>query len=307
MKTTSPTFISARNLLLASGLLLTTVLVCALAQEQPEKPLRITDPFADDAVSEAKGTEEVPVRMARGVHLRADGTLVGQVDYIDQSSLRLYPVSNAIVTFVQNRAVIAQVRTDSKGGFEAKGLSPAGVYSLFVTHRDWFSAMAVVTVGHDPANSGLLKEAKGKTPVNRLGVLVSTQGGVQTPVTATAAARARVTRTETDIEILEIQMIPREDFVAALRTGVLGDDLGAYGSVSGTGGEAGGGGVGKSAGVAGGAAAALGSAGGGAAGAVGGGVIGGGASGALGAATVAGAAAASKSKSKSKGASPFVP
>jgi hypothetical protein len=299
---------------------LMSALIVATSFAQQAQDANRGDPFANDPPpaelppAAAKAKSDLPVRMARGLRMRADGTVVGQVGYIDQNTLTMQPVPDTVVTFIQNRVVIAQQKTGPNGEFEVKGLTPSALYSVFVNHSNWFAITATVTLPHQaPKVAGKMAA---KEPVNRFGVLVSTEGTSQVPVALTAATQARLAKLQqedpqSEVEVLQIQLVPREDFVAALRSGVLGTDLGGTipgiagggvgGGFGGVGGGLGGGGAGGGGAGGGGAGAGGGGGGGGAGGALGGL---GGAAGALGA---IGASASSSSTSRSRRASPFTP
>jgi hypothetical protein len=84
-----------------------------------------------------------PDPQARGLDLNEDGTLTAKVDFIEAGTLKLRPIPGATVSFVQNRKVAAQARTDKEGSLTVDGLKAWGVYSVFVNHPDWFAAFSI--------------------------------------------------------------------------------------------------------------------------------------------------------------------
>lgn len=199
---------------------------------------------------------------ARGLALRPDGTCVGQVSFIDPSTLTLIPVPNAIVTFLQDRRVVAQQRTGVTGQFAVKGLTPSAIYSMFVTNADWFCAISIVTVPVGPEAVDNNPSASSQA-VNRFALLVSKPGESKVTVKATAAKLAKLNASFQPADLLQVQMIPREDFIAALRMGVLGNDLGGIGPGGVPGGVPGGAGGGAGGGTGGGGSGGGGGGGGG--------------------------------------------
>lgn len=295
---------------IACLLLLTT---SAFAQQPQDAN---TDPFKDSIEAPAQQrTSPGPIRMARGLRMRADNAVTGQVSYIDENTLSLHAVPGTVVTFVQNRKVVAQVRTTDTGEFEVEGLTPSATYSVFLNHPKWFAVTAAVIIPQQGAKVAKGAEKTAANTRNQLGVLVSTQGGVRVPAQLTAATRSKLVNQIDDqpaTDVLLIQMVPREDFVTAFQSGVLGDDLGSTIPNGSGGGTTGGAGFGGPAGGPGGGAGG-GGAGAGGGGAGGGGGGGGGAAGAVGGlGGVAGAlgaigASSSSSSSRSRRSSPFTP
>jgi hypothetical protein len=88
---------------------------------------------------------------ADGLYLEEDGSLMGRVTYVDAQSLTQVPLAGATVTFMQNREVKAQTSTDTNGIYKITGLSPGGVYSVFVTHTEYIAVFGTVVRSADDA------------------------------------------------------------------------------------------------------------------------------------------------------------
>jgi len=182
-------------------------------------------------------------RRARGLYIRPDGTLVGRVNSIDRNTLLLVPVPNALVSFVQDRKVIGQAVTDTRGMFSVKGLTPWGVYSVLVAAKDHVSTFATVArpFDHDPDQSepeGSSEKGVGLKPgwVNEIQFVAMMAEDEGTP--------ADDEGTPADAEVNVIQVIPREDFIMALREGLFGFDASLPPPPGGSAGVGGGGGGG---------------------------------------------------------------
>lgn len=122
---------------------------------------------AQPVVPEAQAPmpEPVPVEdpEAKGLKLDEDGKLRASVTTIEPGTLRLLPLPNAVVSFVQNRQVIAQARTDVNGDFVMEGLTPWAVYSVIVkgSSKLLIFGTVVYPFDYDPNTS----EASAEKPV----------------------------------------------------------------------------------------------------------------------------------------------
>jgi len=132
---------------LALGILIAGLAVFAnraVAQEAADQPAPAGDAsvlqLPDQAAAIAQ--EPTPDPKARGLELNADGTLTGQVTNIDPATLKLVPLHDVTVSFVQNRQIVAQARTDRNGNFTVRGLSPWNVYSVIVQSPEAFAAFS---------------------------------------------------------------------------------------------------------------------------------------------------------------------
>jgi hypothetical protein len=81
--------------------------------------------------------------------MRPDGTVVGRVNYIDRNTLNLVPIPNALVSFLQDRRVVGQAVTDTRGMFAVKGLTPWAVYSVIAASRDYVCMFSTVIRSYD--------------------------------------------------------------------------------------------------------------------------------------------------------------
>ncbi len=116
----------------------------AVPADAVPQPSILADPAAPPVIPPAV----TPDPQARGLDLNEDGTLTAKVDFIEAGTLKLRPIPNATVSFVQNRKVAAQARTDKDGSLTVEGLKAWGVYSVFVNHPDWFAAFAIYVRPH---------------------------------------------------------------------------------------------------------------------------------------------------------------
>jgi hypothetical protein len=180
------------------------------------------------------------------------GFVHGYVDYIDPHSLDQIPVPDALVTFMQNRRIVAQAKSGRHGFFSVKGLTPYATYSLFVRSPQWVCVFGTYVLPVDAEVENSVSASQ-----NRL-VFVSLPEDEEEDTVGSATG---------DPAYHAIQTVPWQDFLSALRQGVFGD-LGVgipgppiTGPIPGVGGGGGGGGggaagAGAAAAVLGGAAAA---------------------------------------------------
>jgi hypothetical protein len=207
----------------------------------------------DNAI--ARGQEPLPEsRMpgtARGFRMRLDGMTEGRVGTVDPSTLDLVPLPNAIISFMQNRRFIAQGRSNAEGRFAVRGLTPWAVYSVYVSTSAYVGVTAAPVYPDAPAAPAAGVPA----------------GGAPADAATTAGHPARhlVAALLANGDYLEVQLVPRDDFLTALQSGVMGDGTGGAGAgaVVGGGGTTGsgvGGGGGGGAGGFGGLGGALGAA-----------------------------------------------
>lgn len=260
------------------------------AEAQPAQPATDSAPLASEALDSAQpnadadpigpvvpqGPRDEDVRRARGLYVRPDGTLVGRVNYVDRSSLALMPVPNALVSFIQERKVIGQAVTDTRGMFAVKGLTPWAVYSVIAASKDYVCTFATVARPHDHDEDhwhGKQQASKdvGLNPgwVNEIRFVTVMQADAPAEPDADGSADGDApadggvaedgedgeepmppdnedgtTTDYLDYEFHEFQLIPREDFIMALREGLFGFDVGMPPSPAppgGAGGVAGGG------------------------------------------------------------------
>jgi hypothetical protein len=232
-------------------------------------PVEAILPSAGASVQpQARGGQLQP---ARGlyIHIRPDGTTVGRVKAIDRSTLLLKPVVGALVSFLQDRKIVAQGLSDEHGTFAVRGLTPWGVYSVTMSASDSVCMFAVVVL--PPENDGDRAETSAEKGV---GV---TPGWVN-EIRFASLAEDSDDGSNGHMELNDFQVIPREDFLAALQNGAFGSDTGGLpptGMLPGGGTGMGGGGMGGGGG---------GGAGGGGGGGLGGALIGAGVAAGLGAA-----------------------
>src|SRR5690349_12201615 len=106
--------------------------------------------FAGPQLNRAHGQEELVAAQtsrapgdARGFVMRLDGMVVGRVATVDPSTFNLVPLRGAMITFVQNKRVIAQGRSADDGTFAIPGLTPWALYSVIVRSSDSVAAFAV--------------------------------------------------------------------------------------------------------------------------------------------------------------------
>ena len=130
MKNTAPLWIAAA--VLAFGLSANVL----NAQEKQ------TDTAKNNAVVSRQDQAPKPDPMPRPSHdhvvrLQPDGTLVGTANRIDLHTLHYVPAADVDIAFVQNRRIVAQVRTNGDGRFVVEGLSPRAVYSLIARTSEW--------------------------------------------------------------------------------------------------------------------------------------------------------------------------
>ena len=165
------------------------------------------------------------------VRLQNDGALHGRVNAVDPSSLKLKPVSNAHVLFIQQGKIVSEAISGPKGDFVATGLSPRAVYTMVTRTADRPGSIAVAAVVVLPADVAALNDGDDTTPV-AFARLMRTMGVRQ--------AEAMVV----------VALAPATDLAAA---GV-GDDTGAAPAISSpaptTAGGGGGGGAGGTDGAA---------------------------------------------------------
>lgn len=209
-----------------------------------------------------------------GMTIRPDGTTVGRVTRIDRSTLSLVPVPNTLVTFFQDRKVVAQGVTDERGIFTIQGLTPGSVCSVAMSAPDWVSMFSVVIRPFDPAQSA--QSDRQPTAANRAGVTPGLVNEIRFASMVPAADESAETDADGSQQDLggNMAMVPREDFVAAQNSGALGSDaggsattamspgsgMGGGGAGGGGGGSGGGGGGGIGAGLLGGIGAGIGAA-----------------------------------------------
>jgi len=208
---------------------------------------------------------------ARGIFIRPDGTVVGRVNYINRGTLRLTPVPNARVTFMQQRQVLAQGITGQDGMFEVSGLSAWAVYSLVVSSDDWVTTVSLVTRPYDHESNHRGRDLRPDGSDQAADAITNEIRLVSTNMTRLQDAEAGNENDEAqsansddgdggrdeymDYEFLELQGIPREDFNAALQQGLFGTDVvgpggGSGGGLGGPGGGGGSGGGGSGGGAA---------------------------------------------------------
>lgn len=238
----------------------------ALTSADPNEQAGGAEANADSGAERAvpSSPRDTDVRRARGLYMRPDGTLVGRVNYIDRSTLTLMPVPNALVSFIQERKVAGQAVTDTRGMFAVKGLTPWAVYSVITASKDHVCTFATVArpYDHDDQRGGEGEQASKAVGVNpgwvneiRFVALLADDdadapgnetsedgenGDGEEPATPDEDGTPADYQ---DYEFHEFQMIPREDFIMALREGLYGFDVSGLPPPSPTGG-AGAGGVG---------------------------------------------------------------
>ncbi|MBC8871770.1 MAG: carboxypeptidase regulatory-like domain-containing protein [Planctomycetes bacterium] len=220
---------------------------------EPDSPIvRIVPPKSRD-------TDD---RRTRGLYIRPDGTLVGRVNSIDRNTLLLVPVPNALVSLVQDRKVIGQAVTDTRGMFSVKGLTAWGVYSVIVASKDYVCTFATVARPFDHDQDQSEPERSSEKGVGlKPGWVNEIQFVAMMAEDDAAATDEGTPADETNAEFNVVQVIPREDFIMALREGLFGYDASLPPPPGGAGGGGlGGGGGGGGAGGAGGGDGVIGAA-----------------------------------------------
>jgi hypothetical protein len=178
-----------------------------------------------------------------------------------------------LVSFLQDTKIAAQGVTDEQGMFAVQGLTPWGVYSVTTSSQDFVCMFATVIrpFDHEALGPQTAGERAGVTPgwVNEIRFVSTLQPAdepssdpAQPPADGAGASPAEDQRDGEaddggpeeylDYEFHEFQLLPREDFLAALRNGLFGPDVagatpgGAFpsGGMGGGGGGGGGGGMG---------------------------------------------------------------
>jgi hypothetical protein len=66
------------------------------------------------------------------------------VNYIDRNTLNLVPIPNTLVSFLQDRRVVGQAVTDTRGMFAVRGLTPWAVYSVTAASRNYVCMFSTV-------------------------------------------------------------------------------------------------------------------------------------------------------------------
>ena len=231
--------------------------------------------------ADSTAARELRSHRARGLYIRPDGNTIGRVSSIEHNTLRLMPVRGALVSFLQDSRIVAQGVTDEQGMFAVQGLTPWGVYSVTTSSQDFVCMFATVirpvNLPQAPgADARSLGERAGVTPgwVNEIRFVsmlqpaedASTESGQSAGTPQPAAEQGSEGAAQPgladdggpedylDYELHEFQLLPREDFLAALRGGLFGPDAagaapggafpGAGGGMGGCGGGGGGGGGG---------------------------------------------------------------
>jgi hypothetical protein len=145
---------------------------------------------------------------ARGLRMDEDGFVRGQIVYIDPHSLDQVPVAGAIVTFIQQRQIVAQSKSGVDGIFYVEGLSPFGTYSMIVRSPEWVAIMGTVVTPEDMKDE---EKSVRSTRVNKFvfASLQDTQPSISSDSTVG------------DPAFQAIQVIPWQDFCAAIQLGVL--------------------------------------------------------------------------------------
>jgi len=203
------------------------------------------EPAASPANADSIAARELRSQEARGLYIRPDGNTIGRVSSIERNTLRLMPVRGALVSFLQDSRIVAQGVTDEQGMFAVQGLTPWGVYSITTSSQNFVCMFATVIrpLNHPQApgaDASSLGERAGVTPgwVNEIR-FVSMLQPAEGPSADDGGAEGVL-----DNELHAFQLLPREDFLAALRSGLFGPDAtGAApgGAFPGTGGGMGGG------------------------------------------------------------------
>jgi len=181
--------------------------------------------------------------------------------------MTLLPVPNALVSFVQDRKVIGQAVTNTRGMFAIKGLTPWGVYSVIVASKDYVATLATVARPYDHDQSepeeGVSSKQGWVNEIQFVAFLPAEEAAADADASADSDPAMGDDAGEeppaddeddgaaddyTDYEFNVIQTIPREDFIMALREGLYGFDVSSLPPPTSAGGAgaggAGGGGVG---------------------------------------------------------------
>jgi hypothetical protein len=97
------------------------------------------------------GVGEIELASDHIVNLDSQGNIHGSISLLDPRTGQPTPVSDAIVSFVQNGRLVTQVRPTTAGTFSAR-LQP-GVYSVIARAPAGFGAFAVLVKPYDPTAS----------------------------------------------------------------------------------------------------------------------------------------------------------
>ena len=136
----------------------TLVLAIGLSANVLKAQEKQADIAKNNAVANAQEQEPKPAPMPRPSHdhviyLQPDGTLVGTVNQIDPHSLHYVPAPDVDIAFIQNRRIIAKVRTNADGRFTVKGLSSRAVYSVISRTSGAYSAVSFVVMAAEEAEN----------------------------------------------------------------------------------------------------------------------------------------------------------
>jgi hypothetical protein len=168
---------------------------------------------------------------ARGFRMGNDGVVEGRIHMIAGDSLDLVPIPYAHITFMRNRRFVAQGRTNAEGRFAIRGLTAWSVYSVFISSTKSIAALSAPvipdTAGQGAANSSGSRATMAVLPrINQFRILPATRN------------------TNGDDPYIDVQALPREDFIVALQSGLFDNGAGAGGGGAGAGAGAGNGGGG---------------------------------------------------------------
>lgn len=139
---------------------------------------------------------------ARGIRLDEDGFAVGYINKIDPHSLDLLPVPDAVVTFIQHGRIVAQAKSGADGRVTVKGLTPQAVYSVFVfSDQHGVCIVSTYVMPHEPDLQAQ------DSPPSRF-VFASLLDSRSPSASGDPAAQS-------------IQMVPMEDYMAAMQQTVV--------------------------------------------------------------------------------------
>jgi hypothetical protein len=213
-----------RNAILIGGLLCLLGLIGVTAADLLQPPDG-AGPTANDAVpaeGDATATPQVaeedqqlpepdlgPSRVTsyrgRALQMDSDGFVVGRVSDLDPYTLNLEPVPEAVVTFMQNMAIVTQAKTGSDGRFAVKGLSAHATYSVFVSSPEWVAVLGTFVERYE---EGAIEGS----PFHRNQLSFTGAGNP-----------ALLEHADGDPKFQAIQCVPWNDFFSAFQMGIFGD------------------------------------------------------------------------------------
>jgi hypothetical protein len=175
----------------------------------------ITEESASDAPVGAFQAPKPSQSRARAIRMDKDGFSYGFIDFIDPHSLDQLPVAGVVITFMQNRQIVAQAKSAEDGSFAVQGLSPYAVYSMFVSSDHWICIQGIYIMPEE--------QDVETTATDRAGRFVFTSLQEREERTTAQSATG-------DPAVQAIQTIPAGDFLAAIRMGVFGNACGGAGA-----------------------------------------------------------------------------